>query len=389
VTLEAAWRRGGQRLVPPERTLDRIRPALAACGITRCADVTRLDSLDVPVYCAIRPDAAVLQVSNGKGLTPAAAQVSGLMEAIELHCAERPHPDRLLRGGQHELGARGETCLDPRELAGFERDRYWSPRFRIEWTPGERLPGGEPVLVPSSAVYFNRTPSLHFTTTNGLASGNHAVEATLHALYELVERDAAAALLVKGRIPIAERCRVVDPATVADPDVADLLARIARSGSRLVLLAVQTRIPIHTFWAVLLDDESAISGSAFNTGWGTHLDQKVAAIRAVTEAAQSRGTMIHGSREDALVKPVFRSGFDAAASRAFSFFGALRPDATWDALGEGHLEASDDLERNLETVLGALTAVGAGEIVRCDLTRPELGIPVVKLLAPALAFQYR
>jgi ribosomal protein S12 methylthiotransferase accessory factor len=248
---------------------------------------------------------------------------------------------------------------------------------------------GAPLLIPSSAVYFNRTPSLHFTTTNGLASGNHPVEATLHALYELVERDAAAALLVKGRIPIAERCRVVDPASIADPDLSELCAAMTASGSRLALLWVQSRIPVHTFWAVLLDDESAISGSAFNTGWGTHLDQKVAAVRAVTEAAQSRGTMIHGSREDALIKPVFRSGFDASASRAFAFFAGLRADSRWDDLAEGCLEASDDLERNLRVMLEALRSAGAGSLARCDLTRPGIDIPVVKVLAPQLRFQYR
>jgi len=389
VSLEAAWRRGGQRLFPPEQTLERIRPAVAACGITRCADVTRLDSLGVPVYCAIRPDAAVLQVSNGKGLTPAAARVSGLMEAIELHCAERPSPDRLFVSSLRSLRERGAACLDPTRLAGFESDRYWSEDFRIEWTCGEDLYGDGPVAVPSSAVYFNRAPSLHFTTTNGLASGNHPIEATLHALYELVERDAAARLLGGGRIPIAERCRVPDPASVRDPDLAELLLRMTASGSRMALLQVESRIPIHTFWAVLLDEESAVSGSAFNTGWGTHLDPKIAAVRAVTEAAQSRGTMIHGSREDALVKPVFRSGFDTSASRAFAFFRDLKPDATWDEVSRGHLEASDDLERNLAVVLQALSEAGVGGIARCDLTLPGIDVPVVKLIAPGLRFRYR
>jgi ribosomal protein S12 methylthiotransferase accessory factor len=389
MSLGATWRRGGQRLVPPEQTLQRIQPLLPLCGITRCADVTRLDSLGIPVYCAIRPDASVLQVSNGKGLTPDAARVSGLMEAIELFHAERPLPERLLEGSLAGLRDQGHECLDPRALPGWERDRYWSAELRLEWTSGEDLASGKPLLVPSSAVYFNRTPSLHFTTTNGLASGNHPVEASLHALLELIERDAAAALLVKGRIPVAERCRVVDPASIEDPDLSGLLASIASSGTRLVLLRVQSRVPIHTFWAVLLDDESAISGSAFNTGWGTHLDAVVAACRAVTEAAQSRGTMIHGSREDALVKPVFRSGFDASSSHAFAFFKGLTPDARWEQLSEASMPASDDLERNFQALVEALREAGIHRLVRCDLTRPGIDVPVVKLLAPDLLFQYR
>lgn len=387
--VRAAYLRGTQRLVAPEETLARLAPVLAACGITRCADVTRLDRLGIPVYCAIRPAAGLQQVSNGKGLDAASAKVSSLMEAIELFHAECPEPGRLRVASARELRAEGCQVLEPSELTDWERERYYSGDFRIEWVDATELASAEPVWVPASAVFFNRSPTLHFTSTNGLASGNHLVEATLHALYELIERDAAARLLGQAHVPIVERTRVVDPRTIGDVALRSVVDGIASAGSHLVLLRVQSAIPIHTFWAILLSEDSAISGSTFNTGWGTHLDLTVAAARAVTEAAQSRATLIHGSREDALAKPVFRDAAEVRGSKAFRYFSELRPNTTWQELEQDGSAATDDLARNLDFLVSELRNAGHRRLVRCDLTRPHLGVPVVKLLAPSLLFLYR
>lgn len=382
------YRRGTERSATPEATLERIGPLLGRLGITRCADVTWLDTLGVPVFCAIRPAALVLQVSNGKGLTRADARVSALMESIELQHAERPRPDALRRATRAELLAQGLAPVDPRELTGW----LGSPdgeRLRVEWIAGEELGSGARAELPSSAVFFHRRPDLHFTTTNGLASGNHLVEATLHGLYELVERDDASALLDQERIPIRERCRVVDLASLRDDDLVWLRERIREAGSRLVLLRVESLARVHSFWAVLLSEDSSVSGSTFNTGWGTHHDLKIAACRAITEAAQSRATLIHGSREDALVKPVLRDAAETRGSRAFGFFRDLPADAGWSELEDLGIGSSGDLGRNLDSLLEDLRAAGKDPVYRCDLTQPSLGVPVVKVLAPKLRFRYR
>jgi ribosomal protein S12 methylthiotransferase accessory factor len=388
-TLTAIYRRGSQRLRTPEETWHAIQPAAHACGITRCTEVTYLDTLGIPVFCAIRPRAAVLQVSNGKGLTRTEAQVSAVMEAIEFFHAEAPDYEQLRRASARTLRAEGIRLLRPDELVGFEPTRYYADDYEIEWTPGEDLDTGESVLVPSSAVFFHRVPDLHVTTTNGLASGNHLLEATLHALYELVERDAAARLLGQARIPIAERCRVIDLSAIEDPDLRSLVDAIARAGSTLVLLHVQSEIPIYTFWAVLLNEDSFISGSTFHTGWGTHLDVAIAASRAITEAAQSRATMIHGSREDAVAKPVFRDAVATRSSKAFQFFRELRGDVRWSELEALGVRASERLTDNLDQVTAALGAAGHRPLIRCDLSDPAIGVPVVKVLAPSLRLQIR
>lgn len=379
-----AYHQGTWRTCSPEETLTRITPHLPRCGITRCADVTHLDTIGIPVYCAIRPTAAVLQVSNGKGLTHASAKVSALMEGIEFFHCETPEPARLQRHSQTALRATGQAFLDPAKVAGFLEANYHSDKHIVEWTQAQHLISGEWTLVPASAVYFHRAPSLHMTTTNGLASGNHLTEATLHALYELIERDAAAGLLGHARIPIQEKCKVVDLARVVDGDLRHLVDMATRSGSKLVLLRVESAISIYTFWAILMNEQSWISGSTFNTGWGTHLDPAVAASRAITEAIQSRVTMIHGAREDALIKPVFRKAQEVWSSKAFQFFMSIEANTPWSDFEPYKLSPENDLEQTLQRLLQLLVAAGHTDILRCDLTKPDINIPVVRLIAPSL-----
>jgi ribosomal protein S12 methylthiotransferase accessory factor len=382
--LTTTYNQGTWRLCPPEQTLSHIQPLLHACGITRCADVTHLDNIGIPVYCAIRPTAAVLQVSNGKGLTHASAKVSALMEAIEFFHCEHPESSQLHSNSMQGLQRNGQSFVNPASIAGYMDQNYHSDAHVMEWVQAQNLITGEPTHVPASAVYFHRIPSLHVTTTNGLASGNHLTEATLHALYELIERDAAASLLGQARIPIKERCQVVDLTSIDDIDLKKIIQMIHQSGSKLVLLRVESAISIYTFWAILMNEASWISGSTFNTGWGTHLDPGIAASRAITEAVQSRVTMVHGAREDALIKPVFRKAQEVWGSKAFQFFMKIVADTQWNTFKSKYTETKNDINHMLKFILNELNANGHSNIFRCDLTKENIKIPVVRLIAPSL-----
>src|SRR5438045_3016271 len=83
------FRAGTHRIYAPEDTIRRVEPFSRQMQITRVADVTGLDNIGVPVAVACRPCSRSLSVSQGKGLTIAAAKASALMESIELYHAER------------------------------------------------------------------------------------------------------------------------------------------------------------------------------------------------------------------------------------------------------------------------------------------------------------
>jgi ribosomal protein S12 methylthiotransferase accessory factor len=214
---------------------------------------------------------------------------------------------------------------------------------------------------------------------NGLASGNHLVEATLHGLYEVIERHSMACLTQGGlRLPRGES-RVVDLSTLPPGPLADLWDRLRKAGIGLTLIRVESIAPVYTFMAVLVDPASPFACSAVNTGHGSHLSPKVAALRAITEAAQSRLTFIHGSREDLRPESYI---FDASHQRLRTFFENQRGELDWNAVAD---HSSLDLQASLEDVIKGLQTAGYPRIYRVNMTHSRFGIPIVKILVPGLA----
>ena len=383
-SLIPAYTHGTHRLAAPEETFARITPYLQSCGITRCAEVTALDvDLGVPTYCAIRPAALVLQTTNGKGLTSISARVSALMEAIELHHAEQPAPHCLRRTSVNALSQQGNKVIRPKQLP-MATEHFFSDDYLIDWVVGEDLIAQEPVWAPASAVYFCEH-ALHRTSTNGLASGNHLVEATLHALYELIERDAISNLASNGHLQIREKCKVVDLTTITDGTLHQVIHKIEQANSKLVLLWTPSCVPVHTFWAILLNQRPFGNVSTFNVGYGTHLDNTIAAVRAITEAVQSRLTLVHGAREDVIAKPVYQA--DAPElSPAYHYFDHLESDTSWAAISAKTSYHNYDLWQSYTYLCSQLVAAGHRQILRFDLTNPQFNIPVVKVIIPSLRF---
>lgn len=387
-SLIAPYVHGTHRLVTPEQTLASITPFLLDFGITRCADITGLDlDLGVPTFAAIRPQALSLQVSNGKGLTPIGAKVSALMEAIEFHHAENPESNRLRNSNLKSLFSDDLNVIRPEILDGYY-NHFFSDNFTIDWVEGENLISNTKVWVPASSVYFGCQPALHNTTTNGLASGNHLVEATLHALYEIIERDAISKISVNGRLKIGEKCKNINLSTIEDKSIRRIIDKIRIAQSKLILLWTKSCIPVHTFWAILLNQNPLSPVSTLNVGFGTHLDIRVATSRAISESVQSRLTFIHGSREDIADKPVFEAE-SIQSSFAFNYFDQLEVNTSWSDLYDV-VECEDrDLLQDFEYLLSNLSNAGHEEILQFDLTKPKYEIPVVKVIIPSLEFNQK
>jgi ribosomal protein S12 methylthiotransferase accessory factor len=369
---------GTHRAVDPSDTLERIRPHIASHGITRCADITGLDNIGIPVYSSIRPAGLTVQVNNGKGLRHVDAQVSALMEAIEIHHAEHPPPQSMRRASLRGLRRESSVeVVDPQSLPEFRPHAFYSPDYQVDWVRGEQLVGGEPVWLPASSVYLC-WPALHEFSSNGLASGNNLTEATLHALYELLERDAIGRLSENGKMRIAESCGVLDLSTIDEPVITELAASIERAGLALILLTVPSNGDVTTMWAATLDPHPLANPTTINFGFGAHASPAVAASRAITEAIQARLTFIHGSRED-LPSELYSTSHTQCRLR--DYFAQLRPSCRWTEL---HDSSTPSLTADLELVQRALLRDGFRSIVRVDLTRPPSHIPVVKVLVPGL-----
>jgi len=103
--------------------------------------------------------------------------------------------------------------------------------------------------------------------------------------------------------------------------------------------------------------------------------------RALTEAAQSRAADIQGSRED-LDYWRRRAGSWDGTSAIWGLTRASRVRAMSACGGRQHT----DIREDIEWMLARLAAAGLGRAYVVDLTRAEIGIPVVRVVVPGLEF---
>jgi ribosomal protein S12 methylthiotransferase accessory factor len=140
---------GTHRAVSPTETLARVKPYLAAMGITRVANVTGLDTIGNPVVMAWRPNSRSRAVSQGKSLDLDAAKASAGME-----CVEGYHSEIV------ELPLKLATCRELRaHHAVVDTDllpRRWGsnsyhPNLPLLWVEGEDWLQHEKVWAPFQA----------------------------------------------------------------------------------------------------------------------------------------------------------------------------------------------------------------------------------------------
>ena len=86
---------GTYRAYDPKETLAKIEPMLwDKFGITRVANISGLDNVDIPTYVAIRPYSKFFSTAQGKGITHDLAKISAMMESIEgWHAETMREPD--------------------------------------------------------------------------------------------------------------------------------------------------------------------------------------------------------------------------------------------------------------------------------------------------------
>ncbi len=375
-------RDGTHRAATLDATWTRFAKARRRAEITRIAELTGLDTLGVPVFAAIRPMGRSLSTQQGKGISADAARVSALMESLETWTAEQVATNPALtvtRGSYRELRARAiDVRRLPRPRGRLDLDARW------RWVRGWDLVQQRELLVPLEAVTLDTTftkAPVFDVSSNGLASGNVRVEAIVHGLCEVVERDAEAAWRRAG----SDRRILLD--SITSPIVQQLIARISAAGARVFVwdLGGPFADTVTTIGCAIMEDpgEPAWRTLGFYQGFGAHLVPEVAIARAVTEAAQTRLTYIAGARDDFFPFDYARATDPELLADIWErVTGPCDEPVLFDDLPR---PTTRGLGEDLETIVDRLRAGGITSVVAVDLTHPALRVPVVKVLVPGLA----
>ena len=368
------------RAIAPEDTIKNVESKLRTAGVTRVAEITHLDRIGIPVYSAIRPSAAegAVSIYAGKGATKPQAKASAMMEAFERYSAELNEEIRQnFVSGIYEGSA--EEYINPNSL--ILPNLLFNPETsKIEWVKSTNLKDDGTVLVPANAIYHPYIPEdtvkIFQSNTNGLASGNMVEEAVFHGMMEVVERDAWSIFESKRQQKSEISCENTD-----NEIIINILAMFKEAGINVKLIDLTADIKITTVAAV--SDDTILKDPALLTlGVGTHLDPEIAVIRALTEVAQSRATQIHGTREDT-VRAVFmrKAGYERMKRINSHWFGESEKSIELNELKNA---SGKSFKEDIETSKKLLGKCGFEDILYVELTRPEIEIPVVRVLIPGM-----
>lgn len=378
------YRLGTHRTVSPKATLARVAPHMSEMGITRIANVTGLDDIGISVVMVCRPNSRSISVSQGKGVDLAAAKASGVMEAAETYHAE--HITLPLKLASHDELCRTHAMIDverlPRSIGGrYHRD------LALLWIEGRNLVDDKPLWVPHELVHTNYTlpqptgSGCFPANTNGLASGNHILEAVAHAMYEVIERDAIT-LWWLAHPSLTKQSLELE--SIDDPACLKLLDQFERAGVDIRVWNVTSDVGVACFYCLLMGKSDDDTEPEF--GSGCHPVRQVALFRALTEAAQARTTYIAGSRDD--FSPEIYSP-SARVKRVRACRELMARETHSQAFQNTPTFESDTLAQDIAWTLEQLRAVGVDQVVVVDLTLEQFQIPVVRVVIPGLEGVYK
>lgn len=371
---------GTHRSAAPDETLARFRHLAPGMGITRLGNVTGLDRIGIPVAIAVRPNSLSFSVSQGKGVTLAHAFTSAFMEAAEIFHAENL-ADRIHLSSTHGLAANARL-VDLRSLCiGGELPSALQP---IEWIEGYDLMNREACWLPAEAVDTDATlprkPGRGFfrSGTNGLASGNHIWEALSSGICEVVERDSVALWNAKS----VRARRLLDLDSVDDPDAIFLMEAYDEAGVSVKVWDATSDTGVPTFLCDIMDMNCNPAAALPRCrGAGCHPDRAIALVRSLTEAAQIRLTHISGIRDDIDGSAYRKSPLQELGIALIDALSESVERASFRNVSTCHFDTLDD---DVEWLLKRLTEIGIDQVIAVDLTRPEISIPVVRVVIPGL-----
>jgi bacteriocin biosynthesis cyclodehydratase domain-containing protein len=396
---------GGYRTVSSRTTVARFRKHVSPLtGV-----VTKLERIeaDLPLntnYFAAHnfsaPAESVNQLraglsggSFGKGSTAEQSEASGLMEGIERYSGvfqsdeirvtrrftdfppgEAILPNDILLYSDAQTHAPHTHDSDNAQVAPAPFD----PSARIEWSPVWSLRDGRFKYIPTSQLYFFYSgPAAFAADSNGCAAGNTLEEAIVQGFLELVERDAYA-IWWYNRSQRSE----LDLDQFDDSYVRDLRSLLAESGRRLWVLDVTSDLGVPTYVAILHWMQNGKENIEF--GSGAHFDSRIALLRTLTELNQflSIGLMGGGSGE--------KSSLDGISPLQIADHPFLTPSDKPPAQPSSGLQFGH-LDSTREQALACVEiAKRAGlDFLVLNQTRPDVEVPVVRVIVPGLRHFYR
>ena len=338
--------------------------------------------------------------SAGKGSTREQSEVSALCEAVERYSGAF-HGDEIRVRKRFVDFAVGEEAVHPNDAQLFSDNQLdnaesinaeghpynivpprLDPDAELDWTPVWSLTRQRHRYLPTSMLYSmpaeQRGPSDLIADSNGCAAGNTLEEAILQGFYELAERDAFAIWWYNRlRVPAVDLASFDDEYLASAPDY------YARYERDLWMLDVTSDIGIPAFVALSRRPHAKTEDIIY--GAGAHADPRIAALRAVCELNQCLTWLPRpgsGDGRPMIDDPLALWWWKTARLADCSWLAPAGDVPLRKAASYPVIESTDALE-DVEYCRGLVEGKGM-EFLVLDQTRPDIGMPVVRVVVPGM-----
>ena len=407
---------GGVRSVSPEETLAKYRHLISPVSgvVTWIERTTDVHDHWLHVYWA--GSNLALRVKNlsslrrslrsksaGKGSTPEQSEASALCEAVERYSGafhgdeirtckrfsefsdkeqefDAIHPNQVQLFSDHQFDHAREINARQHPY-NFVPGRL-DPEAAIEWSPVWSLTRDRHCYLPTSMLY-SMTPEQRGTSdliadSNGCAAGNTLEEAILQGFFELVERDAFA-IWWYNRL----RFPAVDLESFDDVYLAGAQDYYRKLHREMWLLDITGDFGIPAFISVSRRTDSQPEDILY--GAGAHTDPHIAALRAVCEMNQCLTWVPRpetGHTGYGVDDPMCLSWWRNATLEEYPYL-APDPGAAPRGRPDYFVPETSDVKEDVERC-GALVKAKGLEMLVLDQTRPDIGMPVARVIVPGL-----
>ena len=338
--------------------------------------------------------------SAGKGSTREQSEVSALCEALERYSgcfhgdeirvrrrfADFDGSEEAVHPNDAQLFS--DTQLDNAESINAKKHPYnivperLDPEAELDWTPVWSFTQQRHRYMPTSMLYSmapeQRTGADLIADSNGCAAGNTLEEAILQGFYELVERDAFAIWWYnKLKVP------ALDLAGFDDEYLASATEYYGRFERDLWMLDVTSDIGIPAFVALSRRPHAATEDIIY--GAGAHADPRIAALRAVCELNQCLTWLPRpGSRDGRpMIDDPLALWWWKTARLADCSWLAPAGNAPLRQASQYTVMETADMREDVEHCRALVEAAGL-EFLVLDQTRPDIGMPVVRVIVPGM-----
>jgi ribosomal protein S12 methylthiotransferase accessory factor len=339
---------------------------------------------------------------GGKGAFPSQAEAGALCEAVERYCLTWHGDQARIQSSLNQLGDR---AIHPNACMNFSRKQFrdrnksneecakfyamvpvpFDESVTMDWSPVWSVTRNCFKYLPTCFCYAqypveDEKNALAYPDSNGCAAGNSIEEAALQGFLELVERDGVA-IWWYNRL---KRPRV-DIRSFDNPYFNSVLDYYPAIHRELIVLDLTTDLNIPTFGAISRKNNGGRQDVIF--GFGAHVDATIAVERALLEINQLLPIVCPNSEPNGKATYLTddQSFLDWLASATFENQPYLSPrrDVPAKTCEDYPPLCEADIYESLRFCVNTVEQRGL-EVLLLDMTRPDIGLNVVKVIVPGM-----